>query len=82
MKIIKSKAFENCTCLTSVVLQEGLKIIGKECFRSTSIKEVTIPKSVIRISYDSFPKDTLIFHPADYMLEGVLTQNIVKEKLC
>jgi len=51
---IGDQAFEACSNLRSVSLEEGLKSIGEWCFTSTAVEEVTIPSSVTNFDYYSF----------------------------
>ncbi|WP_026835092.1 leucine-rich repeat domain-containing protein [Eubacterium xylanophilum] len=50
VKVIEKSAFENCSNLTSVVLENGISEIEDKAFLAcTKLKEITIPKSVTRI---------------------------------
>ena len=52
---IQASAFEECTTLKSVVIEEGVMSIGWSSFnKCTSLTKVVIPNSVIRISDAAF----------------------------
>ncbi len=51
---VRGKAFEGCSNLKYVALEEGLKTLGRMCFSSTAVEEVTVPSSVTNISNYSF----------------------------
>ena len=54
-KWIGSRAFENCSSLTSVTIPESVTSIGDDAFYScTSLTSVTIPNSVTSIGYNAF----------------------------
>ena len=55
VKTIAYSAFEGCTKLHKVTLQEGLEQIGNNCFYNTNIKSVMIPNSVKTIGHNAFP---------------------------
>lgn len=46
---IGQSAFTNCERIEEVTIPEGVTSIGTNAFRSTSLKEITIPASVARI---------------------------------
>ena len=48
---VGSAAFEACPGITSVTLNEGLRIIGQFSFYAMSITEITIPSTVIGYGY-------------------------------
>lgn len=52
---ISPKAFANAHSLSKIELPEGLKIIGDEAFKSTSIEKVKIPSTVEEIGKLAFP---------------------------
>jgi hypothetical protein len=55
LKIIGSKAFSNCTSLTSVTIPEGVTSIGRAAFFGcTGLTSVNIPSSVTSISEFAF----------------------------
>lgn len=58
IKAVWNKAFNGCENLKSVKLNEGLRGISDLAFEGTAIKEVTLPKSYINMSYDVFPAGT------------------------
>ena len=46
------RPFYNCTKLTSVTIQEGVKVIGEQAFQScTKLKKVVLPNSVEELNY-------------------------------
>ena len=55
---IGDTAFYNCSNLTTVTLNEGLKTIGRFAFNSTPIAPVSIPKSVESIGIGAFYNGT------------------------
>ena len=44
----------DCKSLTRIGLQEGLLEIGKDCFRRSGLREITLPKSVMKIGRKAF----------------------------
>lgn len=46
VKEIDSQAFENCSNLSKITLNEGLEIIGWDAFSKTKIKSIVIPRSI------------------------------------
>jgi hypothetical protein len=56
---IEDRTFSNCSSLTSIVIPEGVKSIGREAFyHCTSLTSVTIPSSVTRIGDRAFDNCT------------------------
>ncbi len=54
-RAISSRAFENCTNLVNVTIQEGIDYIGDSAFKGcTSLKKVEIPNTVISIGTGAF----------------------------
>lgn len=54
-KVIANGAFENCASLTSVVIPDGITIIGDYTFAGCSaLTSVAVPSSVTSIGYQSF----------------------------
>lgn len=51
---IGNYAFQYCTNLEKVELQEGVKIIGSEAFSDSTLKSIVIPKSLMHIGYEAF----------------------------
>lgn len=51
---IEERAFHNCQSLESVTLSPNLRIIGKEAFSSTGLKNILIPNSVLHIGNKCF----------------------------
>ena len=52
---LSDSCFENCTTLTTVVLPDSLKSIGKGAFRNcTALRGIKIPESVRRIGIEAF----------------------------
>ena len=52
---IGEDAFESCTSLTSITIQEGVTSIGEDAFfNCTSLTSITIPESVTSIGYSAF----------------------------
>ena len=51
IETIGISAFERCSNLTEVVLNDGLKEIGLNSFSSTAITEIYIPKTVTSIKH-------------------------------
>lgn len=50
-----NRAFANCTNLSSVILEEGLTVLGLEMFENcTALKQIEIPSSVKEIPYGTF----------------------------
>ena len=56
MKKLEENTFCECKNLTSVTLPEGLESIGKNCFKNTNLKTVTVSKNT-DIADSAFPKD-------------------------
>ena len=54
LKRIGSYAFSGFADLNSVLLSDGLEIIGESAFEKTGIKEIYIPTSVKKIGNDAF----------------------------
>ena len=54
LRSIGSRAFCECGRLDRVFLNDGLEMIGQECFSDTAIEEVTIPRSVRLIGSHAF----------------------------
>ncbi len=44
-------AFEGCTNIKSVTIEEGVTSLGARCFSGTSIEEIHIPKSMTHLGY-------------------------------
>ena len=57
---IAAEAFVLIDTLTSVILNEGLQVIGRSAFAVTSITEITIPSTVTFIGDNAFPESTVI----------------------
>lgn len=53
-------AFANCKSLASVILNNGLKIIGGSAFQGTNITSLVIPQSVSTIGGNAFSECTLL----------------------
>ena len=51
---ISSGAFEQCASLETVELNEGLRVLGPNCFSCTGLLAVAIPRSVVRIEGGAF----------------------------
>ena len=54
VKEIDNRAFENCSDLSQLTLNEGLEKIGWNSFEGTKIKSITIPSSVKEIKNRAF----------------------------
>ena len=54
IKSIYPDAFNGCTSLSSVKLNDGLEVIGYGAFTGTAITEITIPKTVWLMSFSSY----------------------------
>ena len=57
IKSIYPDAFNGCTSLSSVKLNDGLEVIGYSAFTGTAITEITIPKTVWMMSFSSYSND-------------------------
>ena len=56
---IGREAFSDCINLRLETLPEGLEIIGEEAFRSTAIRTITIPASVVELGNSAFETDSI-----------------------
>ena len=54
LEMIFKDCFSNCTNLTKVILNEGLRFIGKEAFSNTAIEEIEIPSTCKFINDKAF----------------------------
>ena len=54
VKEIENRAFENCSNLSKITLNEGLEKIGWNSFERTKISSITIPSSVKEINNRAF----------------------------
>lgn len=61
---IGNGAFANCVALGTIKLPQNLKNIQEVAFVNTSLKEVTIPDSVIKIGSSAFDKKVKLKKPA------------------
>lgn len=52
--LLHSEAFADCGGLARVRLPEGLQSIGARCFRGTGIRELALPRSVLKIKDSAF----------------------------
>ena len=57
IKSIYPFAFNGCTSLSSVKLNDGLEVIGYSAFKGTAITEITIPKTVWMMSFSGYSND-------------------------
>jgi hypothetical protein len=51
---IVNNAFRDCTGMTSVIIPEGITVIGIGAFQNTGLTSVTIPASVTRLGREAF----------------------------
>ena len=74
LREIGKQAFSSCWGLKQIALNEGLEVIGTECFQYSGIEELVIPSSVRRIGRYAFYVckclSSLVFAP-DSALERV-----------
>jgi hypothetical protein len=54
LKIIGSKAFNECTNLSSITLNEGLERIEPHAFAYTGLEQICIPSTVAKIGNEAF----------------------------
>lgn len=54
LREISSGAFEQCASLETVEFNEGLQVLGPNCFSCTGLLAVAIPRSVVRIEGGAF----------------------------
>lgn len=54
LKILGEKAFYGCESLKNILLPEGLKTIGIECFKKSGIGEITLPANVREVGVGAF----------------------------
>lgn len=67
-------AFDGCSELTNVTLNDGLVDIGQYAFHGTNIEKIFIPATVSRINVTAFPKSiTLEVLPGTYAHEWAVT---------
>ena len=52
--VIGGAAFKDCTLLTSITLPPSLRMIYEEAFSGTSIKSITLPKSLLELKCRAF----------------------------
>ena len=74
VSVIYYGAFENCTELTNVTLNEGLLEIGQYAFRNTNIEKLRLPTTLRDIDVQAFPElVTLEVCPGTYAHEWART---------
>ena len=74
VSVIYYGAFENCTELTNVTLNEGLLEIGQYAFRNTNIEKLRLPSTVRSIDVQAFPElITLEVFPGTYAHDWAVT---------
>lgn len=54
IKIIPKGCFFDCTGLESIILSDGIEEIQSSAFVNTSIKQITIPASVVKLNASAF----------------------------
>lgn len=54
LRCIGAQAFRDCKELREVVLNEHLKILGKQCFQAAGLAEIKIPRCVTTIQDGAF----------------------------
>ena len=52
--VVETEAFDRCTNLTQVIIDEGVKTIGESAFRKTAIPYIKLPSSVKTLEYHCF----------------------------
>ena len=57
---IEACAFEWCSNLNSLKLNEGLRNIESFAFSNTGLREIELPKSLLDIGKNAFPKECII----------------------
>ena len=74
VSVVYHGAFEGCTELTNVKLNNGLLGIGQYAFRNTNIEKLSIPTTVRSIDVQAFPElVTLEVFPGTYAHEWAVT---------
>ena len=74
VSVIYYGAFEGCTELTNVTLNEGLLEIGQYSFRNTNIEKLRLPSTLRSIDIQAFPElITLEVFPGTYAHEWAVT---------
>lgn len=74
VSVIYYGAFEGCTELTNVTLNDGLLEIGQYAFRNTNIEKLRLPSTLRSIDVQAFPElVTLEVFPGTYAHEWAVT---------
>ena len=74
VSVIYYGAFEGCTELTNVTLNDGLLEIGQYAFRNTNIEKLLLPSTLRSIDVQAFPElITLEVFPGTYAHEWAVT---------
>lgn len=60
VEYIQACAFEWCANLSTVKLNEGLRSIESFAFANTALTEIELPKSLVDVGRNPFPKDCVI----------------------
>ena len=82
VSVIYYGAFEGCTELTNVTLNEGLLEIGQYAFRNTNIEKLRLPSTLRSIDVQAFPKlITLEVFPGTYGHEWAVTNGYEVEMI-
>lgn len=71
---IDAAAFRGCAQLTNVQLNQGLQFIRADVFTKTSISQVSIPASVVRVEQSAFadcPRLSAVYFPRQSQLQVV-----------
>ena len=54
LREVRRSAFEQCASICAIKLNEGLRVLGPDCFSYTGILTLEVPRSVVRIEAKAF----------------------------
>jgi uncharacterized repeat protein (TIGR02543 family) len=76
---LPNKAFYQATALTSVVLPQGMTLIGLQAFQETALTEITIPKTVTKFGSSTSASTTATTTTGSFYKCNSLTKVIFEE---